>query len=37
MNVYPTQPFRINLLTIAFLLIAALLIMHLNDRRAGGE
>lgn len=34
---YPFQPMRINIMVLAFMLITALIIMHINDRRAGGE
>jgi len=37
MTTYPAQPFRVNLLVLAFMLIVALIILHLMDRRAGGE
>lgn len=34
---YPRQPFRVNLMVVAWLLLSVLLIMHITDRRAGGE
>lgn len=37
MSVYPSQPFRVNLIVVGFMLILTLLIMHITDRRAGGE
>jgi len=37
MTVYPSQPIRVNLIVMAFMLLAVLLIMHISDRRAGGE
>lgn len=34
---YPSQPFRINLIVIFAFALAALVILHITDRRAGGE
>lgn len=34
---YPAQPFRVNLIVVFWLTITVLLIMHITDRRAGGE
>lgn len=37
MFVFPHQPFRVNLLTVFAITVIALILLHFNDRRAGGE
>lgn len=37
MDVYPKMPFRVNLIIIFAFSLAALIVLHLTDRRAGGE
>lgn len=35
--VYPSMPFRLNILVVFTFALAAIVLLHLNDRRAGGE
>lgn len=37
MNTFPKMPFRVNLIIIFAFSLAALIVMHQMDRRAGGE
>lgn len=36
-NMFPVMPFRLNLIVIFSFALAALIVLHLTDRRAGGE